>query len=102
MKITNLENAAQVPFKLDGRVMFTSKENELIHLTLLPGEQLDLHSNPFDVVFFTLSGEGVLDIEGEKFAMKPNDTIAVTKGILRGWENNSTQDLRILVIKIFN
>lgn len=102
MKITNLENAAQVPFKLDGRVMFTSKDNELIHLILQPGEKLELHSNPFDVVFFTLSGEGVLDIEGERFTMKPNDTIEVVKGVMRGWENNSTENLRILVFKIFN
>jgi quercetin dioxygenase-like cupin family protein len=102
MKITNLENAAQVPFKLDGRVMFTSENNELIHLTLKPGEKLDLHSNPFDVVFYTLSGEGVLNVEGERVEMKTNDTIEIVKGVLRGWENNSTEDLRILVVKIFN
>jgi len=102
MKIINLENAVQVPFKLDGRVMFTSKENELIHLILKPGEKLDMHTNPFDVVFFTLSGEGVLVVEEERFAMKANDTVAVPKSILRAWENNSLEDLRILVFKIFN
>ena len=102
MKITNLENAPKVPFKLDGRVMFTSKDNEIIHLTLKAGEKLDLHTNPFDVVFYTLSGEGVLDVEGERLTMKQNDSVAVTKGILRSWENNSTEDLRILVVKIFN
>lgn len=102
MKITNMKNAPKVPFKLDGRVMFSSKKVEMIHLTLKPGEKLDLHTNPFDVVFYTLSGEGVLDVEGERFPMKPNDTVEVTKEILRGWENNSAEDLRILVVKVFN
>lgn len=102
MKITNMKNAPKVPFKLDGRVMFSSKKVEMIHLTLKAGEKLDLHTNPFDVVFYTLSGEGVLDVEGERLTMKPNDTVAVTKGILRGWENNSAEELQILVVKIFN
>ncbi len=102
MKITNLENAGKVPFKLDGRVMFSSTDVEMIHLTLKPGEKLDLHVNPFDVVFFTLQGIGILDVEGERISMKQNDAIEVKKEILRAWENNSEEELRILVVKIFN
>lgn len=102
MKITNLENAEKVPFKLDGRVMFTGPDIELIHLTLKPGAKLELHSNPFDVVFFVLAGSGKLNIESEACALKANDTIEVKKGVMRAWENDSTADLKILVVKMFN
>jgi quercetin dioxygenase-like cupin family protein len=102
MKITNLKNAVKVPFKIDGHVMFSGKDVELIHLTLKAGENLDLHANPFDVVFFVVSGEGVLDVEGERLTMRPNDTIEVKKDILRAWENNSAENLRILVLKMIN
>ncbi|MEA3443891.1 MAG: cupin domain-containing protein [Bacteroidota bacterium] len=99
--ITDLNTADKVPFDLDGRIMFKSEKTELIHLTLLPGEELALHGNPFDVVFYVLEGEGILAIEDETVIMNENQTIDIAKDVIRGWKNVSNEILRLLVVKIF-
>lgn len=98
-KITHLEDAPHVPFKLDGRIMFSSKKLELIHLSLQPGEQMDPHSQPFDVVFYVISGNGILDLQEQSVAGTPGTCIHVPAGMQRGWKNNSNEEFRVLVVK---
>lgn len=102
MQITNLNNAKKVPFNLDGRIMFSDKRIELVHLTLNPGEGLDMHKNPFDVVFYVLEGKGLLTIETESEEINANSVISVSKEKLRAWKNNSKKALRLLVIKVLD
>jgi len=52
MRIQNLSNSPNVPFNLDGHILFSEKPVELVHLLLKSGEKLELHKNPFDVIFF--------------------------------------------------
>ena len=99
--IIDINSAKKVPFDLDGRIMFTSEKTELIHLSLMPGEKLNLHSNPFDVVFYVLEGEGVLTDDEEIIMLSKDQTYDVAAGIMRGWENVSNEVLRLLVVKIF-
>jgi len=96
---TKLENAPRVPFNIDGRKLFASEKLEVVHLTLHPGEKMDPHSNPVDVVFFIIEGAGELAIGGDSLAVSVNQSIFVRAGILRGWKNTGTGPLRILVIK---
>jgi quercetin dioxygenase-like cupin family protein len=98
--IIDLTKAEKVPFNLDGRIMFKSDKNELIHLTLQPGEELPAHTNPFDVVFYVLEGNGVLSVANDSFKMKQDQTFDVKEGIMRAWKNEGESLLRILVIKI--
>lgn len=100
MKIQNLENSPKVPFDLEGYILHSEKQTELVHLTLKPGESLAEHKNPFDVIFFVAEGSGILTIEGEVFVLNMNDVTKVTSAKNRGWKNNSNQDLRLLVIKL--
>lgn len=99
IKTIKPEDASKVPFNLDGRIMFSSETLEIIHLKLLPGEGMDLHTQPFDVVFFVISGCGILRTEGDPVEGRPGYCIHVPKGLKRGWKNDSTGDLRILVMK---
>ncbi len=101
MMITDLNSAEKVPFNLDGRIMFNSEKVQLIHLTLMPGDEIEPHSNPFDVVFYVLEGEGIISIANETAIMNENQTIDVKKDIQRGWKNTSDEILRLLVVKIF-
>lgn len=101
MKTITLETAERVSFNLDGRIMFSDKRVELVHLALQPNEEIALHSNPFDVVFYTLEGEGVALYEDQQLAILPHMSIFIEKDKQRGLLNNSSSMLRVLVIKIF-
>ncbi|HUW06527.1 MAG TPA: cupin domain-containing protein [Williamwhitmania sp.] len=100
MKIKLVETAEKVPFDLDGRKMFSSEKVEIIHLNLLPGENLELHSNPFDVIFYILEGEGIVETEDEQITVEPDMTIEIASGVKRGVKNVGPGNFRLLVIKI--
>ncbi len=99
-QIIHYEDAPGVPFKLDGRKLFISEKFELIHLTLLPGEGMDPHAQPMDVVFFVLEGAGTLSVGDESIVAGTNTTIHVRSGVQRAWNNTGSQPLRILVNKL--
>jgi len=102
MKIQDWETASKVPFNIDGKIMFSEKPIELVHLKLAPGELLDMHKNPFDVVFYVLKGEGLLTCEGESKTYSPFVSINVKSTEMRAWKNEGKEDFEILVIKILN
>lgn len=97
--IRNLENSPKVPFELDAFILHSEKPVELVHLLLKPGEKLEKHKNPFDVIFFVIEGEGMLALENEQYSLKKNDVLKVTSDQSRSWDNSSVKDLRLLVIK---
>ena len=97
--ITTPETAPKVAFNLDGRIMFSSEKIELIHLTLQPGEKMELHSQPVDVVFYVISGNGILDFEGQSVNGPQGTCIHVPAGMQRGWKNNGPAEFRVLVVK---
>lgn len=101
MEIKTLQTAEQVPFNLDGRIMFSDQRVELVHLSLNPGEQIDVHANPFDVVFFTLEGSGLVLFEEQKFEVKPNASVFIEKDKQRGLVNTGSSLFRVLVVKVF-
>jgi len=101
MKIQNLSNSPKVPFDLEGFILHSEKQIELVHLLLKPGEALAEHKNPFDVIFFVAEGTGLLSIEGKETELKMNDVTKVTSDKNRGWKNNTNSNLRLLVIKLF-
>ncbi len=100
MKIQNLSNSPKVPFDLDGHILHSEKQIELIHLLLKPGEKLDEHKNPFDVIFFVVEGSGTLTIESNTYKITATDVTKITSEKMRGLQNHTNNDLRILVIKL--
>jgi quercetin dioxygenase-like cupin family protein len=102
MKVTKLKDAERVPIQIDARKLCVRPDVELIHLDFAPGESLEKHANPFDVIFFVLEGSGELEIEDEKQQIGKDSTIEVAADLMRGWKNNGAGNLRILVIKVLN
>ena len=100
--ICRFEDAPVAMQHPEGRKMFTSEKLGIVHLTLQPGEKVATHTNPFDVVFFVLSGEGILNADDQLITAGTGTCIEVPPGIERGWENNGTKELKILVIKDFS
>jgi quercetin dioxygenase-like cupin family protein len=97
--IIKLTEAPRVPFKLDGRIVFSDEKLEIVHLTLKPGEKIDPHEQPFDVIFYVLSGMGELLMNGQRSKVGKDTLITVERGINRGWINCGKRNLRLLVIK---
>ncbi len=98
--ISKLSSAPQVPFRFDGKILYSSPGYELVHLTLHSGEQMEMHVQPFDVVFFVISGSGVLKIGKETIEIGENTMVSVNKGVERAWSNPGQMDLKILVNKL--
>jgi quercetin dioxygenase-like cupin family protein len=101
MKLTTLDSAEKVPFNLDGRKMFTNERVELVHLALRPNEEIALHANPFDVIFFILEGTGIVNYEGTQITTEINNSIFIEKDKQRGMKNSSNGIFRVLVVKVF-
>ena len=95
-------SAPRVPFKFDGRILFTSERFELIHLTLRPGEEMEPHVQPVDVVFYILQGEGTLSVGNEITGITAGTTIHVKAGVTRAWHNRGQHPLNILVSKLLS
>ena len=100
MQIKNIKNSVKVPFNLEAHILHSEKPIELVHLLLKPGEVLADHKNPFDVIFFVIEGSGLLRVDGKQYQLHKNDTLEVNMEKMRGWENNTASDLRLLVIKL--
>ena len=100
MDITKLNQAPKVSFNLDGHIMANHANVEIIHLHLKPGEKVDKHTNPFDVIFYILEGKAMLESENERFLVLKDQSIVIRAGITRGIDNISVGDFKLLVVKL--
>jgi len=99
MKITKLNSAPKVPFDLDGRVLFSKENLEIVHLRLQVGEVIDIHKNPVDVMFWVLSGTATLRVENEEFVFGKNNLIEISSDENREWKNTGDEIFEVLVVK---
>jgi quercetin dioxygenase-like cupin family protein len=102
MRITELRTAEKVAIPIDARKMLTRKDCELIHLALQSGEVLETHSNPFDVAFYVLAGQGDLVVGAETKKIGADTVIEIPAGEMRGWTNHGPDVLRVLVVKLLS
>ena len=93
-------SSPRVPFRFDGRILYTSDRLELIRLTLLPGEGMEPHTQPMEVIFFVIEGTGFLVIDDEAIEIHTNTTVHVAAGAMRAWSNHGREPLRLLVNKL--
>jgi len=102
INIINRDEAPVVPFPLDGRILYSTGRFELIHLILMPGQTVEQHTQPFDVLFYVESGSGTLVAGGQTYTPGLCSLTEVKGGTPRGWSNNGTEPLRLLVLKLVN
>ncbi len=100
MKRTHLTDSERIPIPIAAHKLYGSARNEVIHLCFRPGEVLEKHSNPFDVIFYVLEGIGILEVDEQSIAVGPDTLIEVSAPELRGWTNTGNENLRVLVIKV--
>ena len=99
MKITRLSEAPHVPVELEGYIMHSSDNMEIIHLCLKPGERVAPHKNSFDVIASLIAGEVKLITSGGEISLKLFDTVEIECDSERGFFNVGEHEARLLIIK---
>ena len=100
MELINLKEAPKVPVNRDGHIMCRHKNVEIVHLSLKPGEIIERHINPVDVIFYILEGKALLENEDKHVLVKKDDCIKVAAGTERSFNNISVSGFKVMVIKI--
>ena len=66
--------------------------------TLKPGSSIGYHPQKEDEIYYVISGNGKMKMNGETFAVKPGDAILTRPGSSHSIEPNSGNDLTILIV----
>jgi len=98
-KPSSTGNAKKLPIAQDAWLLHSFDDLEVIRLHLVPGASMEKHINEWRIVFFVLRGTGSLDVEGNLYELKEEQSIAVEAGKERLWSNPGDQPLELLVIK---
>lgn len=98
--VNRFQKAERIPIPLEARKLFASDRFEVVHLSLKPGEGMDLHEMPFPVVFVVSMGDGILQAGEEKIPASRGDCIRVEPGVMRGWRNEGNAVVDIIVMKL--
>ena len=98
--IIPFSSAPRIAFNFDGRILYTSGRFEQVHLLLNPGEGMEPHAQPMDVLFFIIEGEAQLTVGEERLEVAANTTVHIKQDVARAWTNTGTGPLRLLVSKL--
>jgi quercetin dioxygenase-like cupin family protein len=101
MNIRNYKklDAVKNPHGIQSRKLLDRDYAEIMHLLLMPGEELKPHITPVDVTFYVLEGSPTVLIGEEKEQVSEEDLIESPKDIVHCLYNHSEKPVRVLVIK---
>lgn len=99
MNILHINETPKVQYNLDGHILCSLPGVEVVHLSLKPGEKIDKHINPNDVIFFVVEGKAMFETDTERELASKDQVILVPGGTNRGMENLSASIFNVLVIK---
>ena len=102
MRIIEVKNAKPIenPHGVDVRKLYDTENAIAFHLTIEPGQSLKRHITPVDVLFYVLSGKGIIEIGDEKLEVVEDTVIESPAKIVHCWYNESDEPLRILIVKV--
>lgn len=88
--------------KIEPNKIVNQKEIQIVHLCLMPGQKLKLHTTPVDVLFHVLLGAVDVIIGDERRIVTAGTIVESPKNIPHALENNSAENVSVLVIKTPN
>jgi mannose-6-phosphate isomerase-like protein (cupin superfamily) len=65
---------------------------------LHPGAAIGYHPQKEDEVYYILSGEGVMQMNGKEFSVKPGDAILTRPGSSHGLKQTGKDDLTLIIV----
>ncbi|MDN3586713.1 cupin domain-containing protein [Pedobacter aquatilis] len=66
--------------------------------TLKPGSSIGYHLQKEDEIYYVLSGNGIMQMNGKTFPVKPGDAILTRPGSSHGIAPNADNDLVIMIV----
>ena len=99
MNIQRVNETPKVQYNLDGHILCSLPGVEVVHLSLKPGEKIEKHINPNDVIFFVVEGKAMFETDTENQLVSKDQVILVPGGTNRGIDNISVSIFKVLVIK---
>ena len=67
------------------------------HAVLKPGKEIEAHLDPYEEVYYLLSGRGVMTVGDERQEVTAGDAIWLPRGVPHSMINNGDEDCVILV-----
>ncbi|MEW5803755.1 MAG: cupin domain-containing protein [bacterium] len=89
----------KTPHGVDVRKLHETEYAQVMHINLLPGEELKRHITPVDVFFYILEGEGIVEIGEEQARVSADMLIESPASIPHRLMNDSKAAFRFLVVK---
>ena len=84
------------------RMVLTYRELEamdfLAFAHLDPGRTIEDHIDPYEEIYFILSGQGVMGVGDEDKEVKPGDAIWIPRGAAHRLHNHTDKPCQILVV----
>ncbi len=71
------------------------------HAILPPGNVLEEHRDTVEEIYFFLRGGGIMQVGEEKRQVRERDSVWIPAGVPHSLENNSTEDIEIMVIAAY-
>ncbi|MEW6379497.1 MAG: cupin domain-containing protein [bacterium] len=90
---------AKTPHGVDIRRLLDTEHAQVMHIRLLPGEELKRHLTPVDVFFYILEGSGLVEIGEEQARVSADTLIESPANIAHRLINDSQAVFRFLVVK---
>ncbi len=87
------------PHGVDARGISDTKNAQVAHIALQPGQALKKHITPVDVIFYILEGEITVEIGEEKVVAGPDTLVESPAKIPHRLANDGKSLGRVLVIK---
>lgn len=77
------------------------KVNLIQDVIIPPHTIVSQHKHEYtDEIFYITENSAVMQVENKKFKVKAGDMILVNKQEIHGFENNSSKELKLFVLKI--
>lgn len=101
MKVVQVKDieSRQNPHGVDARSISDTKNAQVSHISLKPGQALKKHITPVDVVFYILEGEVTVEIGNERVVAGQDTLVESPAKIPHRLINEGNNLGRILVVK---
>lgn len=70
----------------------------LAHAELKPGKELELHTDPYEEIYYVLRGKGLMTVEGNGQQVAAGDAIWIPFSVPHSLVNNGTEECVLLVV----
>lgn len=101
MKVVEVKNGESKPnpHGVDARSISDTKNAQVAHIALEPGQALKKHITPVDVFFYILEGKVTVEIGDERMEMGPDTLVESPAKIPHRLVNDGKSVGRVLVVK---